>query len=299
VPNDWSGGEEEDQEEDEEVPGVTWSFGPDEANPGVAITRRDGVVPDPGATVEAFLEERLESWLTERGIDLSEHSANDDDDDDYFFGLNHVVVREYDGWIAGVGLEPYGTTPECGGALIMAAVGGPSISADDMYTVFDSLAFSSPLAKLPTIEGTFESDDFALEVPEGWDAASRPPGSNGDAFRARDCRSGTNVLVNTEPLGDLTVDGEVDTAIRTYETDSSFAEFTLLAQRDIAVPGAMEAIELVYTWRSENGPVLQRQVYASDDQDLLYMTFTVNDSLSDDYAADADLLVNSLTLRGG
>ena len=279
----------------DETIGVDWSLGPSQSS-GVAVRRKEGVTPD--ADVVMFLQEQLDQWITER-FNRDVTGKGRPTDDQYFLGMTDRVVRAYDALdvTAAAAFAPYASSAACGGTMIMAISGGTGVSSDDVDRVFDSLVLDEPPTKLPSIKNPYESDHFSITVPEGWDATSRPPGGTGHRFNARYCETGTNVLVRDEPLNGRTVDSFTSASLKDFRQPGEFPKFRLRSQHPIKVPGSIEAVELVFTWQSGNGPVWQRQVYTADETTLLVLTFTTHRDNVDRFKKDADLIINSLQFR--
>ena len=54
--------------------------------------------------------------------------------------------------------------------------------------------------------------------------------------------------------------------------------------------------ELEFSWQSENGLVWQRQVYATNETTLVFLTFTTHWENVDRFKKDADRIVRSFRL---
>jgi hypothetical protein len=279
-----------------ETTGVDWSLGPSPSS-GVAVRRKEGVTPN--ADVDTFLLGQLEQWMTERfGRDVT--GKGRPADDQYLLGMTYPLVRTYEDLnvTAAAALTPYASSPACGGTMIMAISGGTDVSPEDVTSVFHSLVLDEPLTKTPLIENPYESDHFSITIPEGWDA-SHPPRGTGNEFNAEHCETGTNVIVNHEPRNGQTVDSSTSASLKEYRQPDEFPKFKLHSQHPTKVPGSIEAVELVFTWHSENGPVWQRQVYAADETTLLWLTFTTHRDNFGRFKKDAERIVKSLQLRPG
>ena len=284
TPSDWA--------VQEEVPGVDWSLGLSPET-GVALRRKDGQTPQ-GVLTE-YLQAQLDQWVTERfSSDVTNKSRPPDDQ--YFLGMSNTVVRAYEDLniTAAAAFAPYASDLACGGTLIMAVVGGAGVDPGVVDSVFESLVLEEPPLKTPDIGSTYLSERFSVDIPEGWTAVSRPPGGTGSHLRVGDCWTGTNVLITDEALDERTVDGEIEASLRTYRAE--FPEFELQARRPLKVSGSNDATEIVFSWKSENGIVRQRQVFAANANTLLYLTFTTLPENLGQFSKDAELMINSLKL---
>lgn len=277
--------------------GTDVTMGPS-GNPEVRIHREEGV--QLRSDVTRFLDRRLGRWLTTvygaRTAKLPHSSSTD-----HFAGLSPTAVRTYQDipLTAAIGFSPYGSSAWCGGGLLMAAVGGPDSRVDDdvRVEVFDSITVDGERPRLPDLGARFESDHFAVDIPDGWDAAARPIGAENDnAFQARNCDTTANVLVTVENLGEATVRQIVDQSLAGYGVEADFPRFRLLSRRSTDVPGSDDAVELVFAWGGKK-PVLQKQIYAARGRKILYLTFTEHDPGSGRPDPAADVLANSLELR--
>jgi hypothetical protein len=284
VPNTWR--------TQAETQGVEWSLGPSPTS-GLAIRRKEGVTPD--AEMTTYLRAQLDQWINER-FNRQTTGKDRPPESQYFLGMPYPLVRSYDelNVIAAAAFTPYASSPGCGGTLIMAISGGTDVTPDDVGPVFDSVVLDEEPTKLPSIENPHRSGHFSIAVPKDWDATARPPGGTGNMFNAKHCESGTNVLVDEDDRE--SVASYAKRSLKEFRQPGAFPKFKLYRQRSIKVPGSSGAIELEYSWQSENGLVWQRQVYATNETTLVSLTFTTHWESVDRFKKDADRIVRSFRL---
>jgi hypothetical protein len=280
--------------------GTDWESGPKEpADAGVWMHRVEGVMPD--EDIDAYLDKTLANWLKATfGADVERAASSTDEE--YFASLDYAHVRRYADipLTAAIGFNNYTTNAWCGGAMLMTAVRGQSEDPEVMREVFISVALDGELPKLPEAGDTITLNSFTLTIPDGWDAARRPVGAVGDAFQARDCTTGSNVLVDDEDIGQESLTSYVDRSVKDLRSDPDFAQFKLIGRRTIHVKGSNEAAEIEYTFRSaDSGPIRQRQIYATNGRRVVLMTFTAHDDGDPATKAASDTFTSSFAMRGG
>lgn len=287
--------------------GTDWEIGPKVPTAaGVWMHRVEGVNPEEGTKpdedIDDYIDNALSTWLEAtfgRKLDGAESTT----EERYFVGLDYEHIRRYPDldMTAAVGFSSYTTNEWCGGAMLMAAVSGKGVGADVADEVFSSVVLDGELSKLPRAGPTVKSDSFTLTVPDGWDAAMRPVGAPGDAsFQARDCATGSGVVIYEEDLGQGSLDSHVDHALKDLRSDPDHTQFTLVGRRTIEVEGSTEAVDLEYTFRGRDGnPVRRRQTYATNGRLLINMVFTAHDDSDPATKAFSDTFTSSLEIRGG
>lgn len=80
------------------------------------------------------------------------------------------------------------------------------------------------------------------------------------------------------------------------ELGPQLQQFNLLEKRQVEVAGEL-ALDAEFTWRSDKGPMHQRQTYVRCGQRVLVFTVTAPRSLRDEHRAQVDALLASLKLR--
>jgi tetratricopeptide (TPR) repeat protein len=284
VPNTWT--------TRAETEGVEWSLGPSPTS-GLAIRRKEGVTPD--AEMTTYLRAQLDQWINER-FNRQTTGKDQPPESQYFLGMPYRLVRSYDelNINAAAAFTPYASSPGCGGTLIMGISGGTGVTPEDVGPVFDSVVLDEAPTKLPSIENPHRSGHFSIAVPKGWDATARPPGGTGNMFNTKHCETGTNVLVDERDRE--SVASFAKRSLKEFRQPGAFPKFKLYRQRSIKVPGSSEALELEFSWQSENGLVWQRQVYATNETTLVFLTFTTHWENVDRFKRDADRIVRSFRL---
>ncbi len=275
--------------------GTDWAATPHaDGDTGLWVHRSEGYIPEGDvaeeldATLQQWLEDTVGPEMTERPHDLSRG---------FFVGLESPRVwKSEDGsLLAGIGVSSYTPDVNCGGSLVMAAVSLSAGESELVREVFNSLVAEKtvpPLADLDRVQAT----DFAIDVPENWVGARRPLGVDDRDVQARECFSGSNILVTAED--DVTsVNEVVDGMVAEYRSDSTFQDFALVQRRRVQVAGAADAVEIAFTWTSsDNGPVMQRQLCASNGATMVYVTSTSTAPVEAEWQTATDEAFASLAL---
>jgi len=279
--------------------GVHWHVGPTDWT-GLSVRRVE--FTDAEWDTDTFLAAELDTWVD---VEFATNGVAGTDVDDWFLGLDPLVVREYtlpDGSLvrAAAGLSEYGSDIGCGSALVMAGIGGADVTDADR-DLLREIVLTRPTPRVAPISGRVERETFAIDVPEGWDAAVRPSGGSGNLLLAKDCgTAAANVLLSQENVdaSEFDLAAYVDDVIADYGVPEEYPAFELLERAPIAVAGADTAERIRYTWHPDGGDeVTQVQVYALSGETLSYLTVTVWTDYWQDYVADVELLASTLDVR--
>lgn len=288
VPDDWYEWQDD---------GVVWSLGPTEDS-GLFVRRIEYVQPT--GDVDAFVATELENALKR----LQPTGETVQTRGQWFRGLQDTVTMEYETaarTVRGIaGLQSYVSDTGCGASLITAGIGGDEVSADDLWLLTE-IDLTRAVPVVDRIRGRFEADRFAIVVPDGWDAAIRPPGAGGNLFTAKDCRTWeANLLLDQEETG-RSLAQYVDDTLSGYGDPVEFPGFTLIGRTSMEVKGATAAQLLEFTWDSDGDGAaddqVQHQLFAVRDGTVTYLTVTVSTDSADRYADDVARVLASLEVR--
>jgi hypothetical protein len=286
MPDDW----ERDAEFSEY--GTAAAFGNPGDTPRLFLRRQEGSTPSGVEGVRASVDDWTREFFPAEGdlegaIDLA---------DPYFLGLSPVVVRDYPeiGWRAIGAFSSYGSTDQCPGTMLMALY----IPDELGVLTVNSIVLAQELLHVPQLAGDYHSEayGFSVRIPTGWDAfeVPRQRGVATSQFVARDCASGANVRIGSEPARmslaqfvELNLD-----ALRDFE------DFRLLERTSLVLPGGVPAQRLRYTWSAPQA-VLQDQVYAVSDGTGYFATVTTDLSAADDLATDVEAIIASFDVDRG
>ena len=272
--------------------GTAAAFGLPGDTPQVFLRRDEGAAPSGSDGLRSLVDE----WTREFFPADEDLTGATDVADPYFLGLSPVVARDYPeiGWRAVGAFSSYGSSDQCPGTLLMALY----IPDDVPLAAVNSIVLAQELLRVPQLAGDYHSTayGFTVRIPSGWDAfeVPRQRGVSTSQFVARECASGANVRIGSEPA-DMSLAEYVELNL---EALREFDDFDLLGRTSLTLPSGVAAERVRYTWSAPHA-VLQDQLYAIDGSTGYFATITTDLSAASDLADEVEAIVASFDVDPG